>query len=141
MHGTGTALRDPAAIFRACQAKLFAQYLKERRIRFHLDIHDAPINIEFCHLCPGILVAYSQALKPSAGHRSHTSNPTGQRGFKAHWAKANPNPAAMKGLIWQGETPDRLTPYAPSPEATRGSVAISPKSAATVSMRCGTAEI
>jgi len=70
-----------------------------------LDIDHTAIHIEFCHLCPGILVAYPQALKPSAGHRSHPPTHTGQRGFKAHWAKANPNPAAMKGLIWQGETP------------------------------------
>jgi hypothetical protein len=105
MHGTGPALRDPAAIFHAGQAKLFAQYLKEQSICFDLDIDHTAIHIEFCHLCPGILVAYPQALKPSAGHRSHPPTHTGQRGFKAHWAKANPNPAAMKGLIWQGETP------------------------------------
>jgi hypothetical protein len=51
MHGAGPALRDPAAIFRARQAKLFAQYPKQRRIRFHLDIHDAAIHIEFRRCC------------------------------------------------------------------------------------------
>jgi hypothetical protein len=49
MHGAGTALRDPAAIFRTGQAKLFAQYPKERRICFDLDIDHTAIYIEFRH--------------------------------------------------------------------------------------------
>jgi hypothetical protein len=49
-------LRHAATIFGACQAKLFAQYPKEWRIRFHPDIHDAAIHIEFCHLRPRLLL-------------------------------------------------------------------------------------
>jgi len=51
MHRAGTALRDPAAIFRAGQAKLLAQNPKQRCIFYELDINHTAIYIEFRHFC------------------------------------------------------------------------------------------
>jgi hypothetical protein len=38
MHGAGAALRDATAVFRASEAKVFAQNPKQRGIRFGFDV-------------------------------------------------------------------------------------------------------
>src|SRR6267142_2631479 len=49
MHRTGSALRDPASVFRAGEADLLAYDPKQRRAGFRLHLARPAVDIELCH--------------------------------------------------------------------------------------------
>src|SRR5262249_7351714 len=96
VHGAGAALGDPAAVFRAGEADLFADDPQERGICLHLHVADTAVDVELCHEFPLASSSTRNLLLPAAPGRMRELKEPAARPLLKHSAFGAALPTATR---------------------------------------------